>query len=213
MMKKARRLGTSLYRAYKQEEKQDCGKLLLDWVKECFWGAIIKDHLPVFDAVWNILNEKKHTKNNTFDYGDYDYSVWVEYPKEEDKRVIIAVCHCAVRDDNTTIFIESGRKWLNTEYNLGYDFRVATVWPREKSNKRWPNDSCDRNIDIPSLNTYRKRDFHYGYYDCRDKGHVLHYRHWGNRVENASWSEEKIYWALWALRGHLEALKEADKGR
>lgn len=212
MMIKAKKLGRSLYRAYIQEEKagRNCGNLLLDWIKESFWGSLVKDHLPIFNELWELLNKKGHTRKNPFGYGDIDYDVWVEYPKDNNKQVIVSICYCACADDNTHIFIYD-KELSDPKIYSTYDwskFRVATVWKRQKSNDRWPNDEYDRNIDVPSLSTYRKRDFRYGYYDCRDKGHVLLYEAHSERVEKASWSETEIYWALWNLRSHLRALKD-----
>ncbi len=209
MMKKAERIAKNLYRQYSIEEKdgRDCGDLLLEWIKENFWGIIVSKHIPTFERVWKMLDEKRHTKNNKFIYGDIDQGLWIEYPKDKNKKVIISTCYCSCADDNTHIFI------LERLYSNRIRFRVATVWPREKHNTdgRWGDD---RDIDIPSLNTYRKRDFRYGYYDCRDEGHCILYENYERkvgRVEKAHWGEGKIKHALWTLRMHLEALEEEKK--
>ena len=201
MMKKARRIANSLYRAYIEEEKdgRECGHLLREWVEEIFWGRMVEDHLPIFDETWKMLHEGKYTQKNPFSYGDADHSLWVEYPKEpiikpsfshvhshEDIRVIVAVCHCACIEDNTYLFIETGREFAQTHKSfLSYSFRVATVWPREKRSITGIKWGDDREIGLPSLNTYKKRAFHYGYFDCRDEGHVLLYENFlKSRVEN-----------------------------
>lgn len=209
MMIKAKRLAKSLYKAYKFEEKRGkgCGDLLLEWVKEVYWGIIVKEHIPVFDEAWQLLHNRKHTKKNKFVYGDIDVGVWIEYPKNKNKKVIISTRYCSCADDNTHIFIYD-KSSIPKEYFNWDKFRAATVWPRQINSKLGIDWGDDRNIDLPSLNTYRKRDFHYGYYDCRDKGHSFLYEAINERVEKASWDEGRIERALWTLRGHLQALQE-----
>lgn len=207
MMIKAKRLAKSLYNACKFEEKrgENCGKLLLQWIKECYWGIIVKEHLLVFDEIWWTLHERKHTKKNKFIYGD-DVGIWIEYPKNKNKRVVVSERYCSCADDNIHIFIYD--KSINPREYFNWDkFRVVTVWHRQINNKLGIDWGDDRNIDLPSLNTYRKRDFRYGYYDCRDKGHCLLYEAHNERVENAHWNESRIEHALWTLRGHKQALK------
>lgn len=189
MMEKAERIAENLYRQYNIEERggRECGNLLLEWIKEHFWGIVISKHIPIFEKVWTILDKKGYTKRNKFIYGDIDVGLWVEYPKNTSKKVIVSTRYCAMADDNTHIFI------LDKEILNWVKFRVATVWPREnskggykvKKSKKYPDGwfswGDDRDIKIPSLNTYRKRDFHYGYYDCRDKGHCFFYKDYGQR--------------------------------
>lgn len=217
MMDKAQRLADMLYKEYQEEDKRgECGHLLLEWVEDAFWGRMVKDHLKVFDAVWELLRARKHTKKKPFIHGDYDYSVWVENTKVKDKKVIAATCHCACAPDNTHLYIEENCKYREPPYEIMHRFRVATVWPREKKSNLGIAWGDDRDINVPSLNTYRKRNFHYGYFDCRDEGNVLLYSGYlGGRVEHAGWSAQKIYWALWMLRLHhnelLAAIEEEKK--
>jgi len=204
MMVKARKIANNLYKEYTEEGKRQCNNLLLEWIKECFWGRVTKDHLPIFDEVWQLLDEGKYTKKNPFIYGDIDEGVWIERPKSKYKKVIVSERYCACRDDNIFIFIKD-------DSSISFDtFRVATVWHREKKYSLKSNYGDDRDIKLPSLNTYKKRDFYYGYYDCRDKGHVLKYDSFTERVEKANWSENEIPWALDTLRSHLLMLKEKE---
>jgi hypothetical protein len=204
LMKKAILAADYLYKHYRTEDKdgRDCGKLFLEWTKENFWGRIVEDNLKHFDSLYENLKANKHTRRNKYIYGDYDYGVWIEPSKTKHRKVIVATCYCACRDDNTTIYIkdEISPDWIR--------FRVDTVWGRQKKNKF--NFGDDRDIDTPSLVTYRKRDFEYGYRDSRDKGHVLKYdslhsKH--GRVENAHANETGIYWALWSLKNHAGNLR------
>ena len=205
MMLKARKFAKQLHNAYKSEERRgrDCGGLLLHWIKECYWGIIVKEHLPLFDKLYKMLEEGKHTKKNKFVYGDADVGVWIEYSKKEYRNVIISESYCSCADDNIHIFIRD--KYEGVTYCTR--FRVATVWQREKhypkDYQRW-ND--DRDIKIPSLNTYRKRDYEFGYFDCRDEGHSLLYNDGSIRVENAHWGENKIEVALRVLKDDFNAL-------
>lgn len=196
---KARKLANSLYEAYKQEPSKRCGDLIIENVKNYFWGALVKDMLPIFDQIWNILHAKKHTKNNPFVYG-CDKSFWVEYPQEKDKKVIISKNYFGGGENNTYIYIR--------KYNaIMSDLRVASVWPRQIIEKFDTPFGDDRDISKPSLNTYRKKDYTFGYFDCRDMGHVLNYNKLTQSVENAHESEEKIKHSMWLLEIHLESLK------
>lgn len=203
LMIKAEKMASYMLRGYKKEG--DCGDLLIEWAKECFWGALVKEHLPIFDKVWKVLDEKGHTRNNKFVYGDIDVGLWVEYPKNKksNKRIIISERYCSCADDNIHLFIENGKKWL-TECPILYKFKVVTAWPRQINSKygKWKDD---RDIDKPSLNTYRKRGYTFGYGDGRDKGHSILYQN--GRVDKAHWNEGRIKHALWTLRGHLGALE------
>ncbi len=212
-MTTAKKLGNSLYRAYKKQTERGCQDLLINWVKEVFWGRAVKDHIPVFNKIWNILYKNGHDKNNPFTWGDVDQSVWYEKPKDKTHRkVIVSESHCSCADDNIHIFVLD-------EYP-GYDtlskFKAVTVWQREKGKggyktaKGWHFWGDDRDITLPSLNTYRKRSFDFGYNDCRDKGHTFMYEFSTQRVENANWNEIKIPHSLQTLRWDLGALKECE---
>lgn len=211
MMRKAKLLSNGLYRAYKKEQADDCQDLLLEWVGECFWGRIVQEHIPTFSSAWKLLAERGHTRSNKFVYGDIDVGLWYEKVKSDEKRlgnrkVIVSERYCSMADDNIHIFVLDDHP-----ETLGYnfsEFKAVTVWHREKKSISGIDWGDDRNIDLPSLTTYRKRDFDYGYNDARDKGHIFKFQGFTARVENASWNSMRIPHALQTLRWNLEALQD-----
>lgn len=142
--------------------------------------------LPVFKKLWQLLNNNKCYKDNKFFFCDDDYSLWIEFPKQNKKhivrKVIIASCSTVCRDDNTILYIYD--EGIND--NCWDIFRIARVWQRQKTNNKYKCGD-DRDINIPSLNTYRKRNFRFGYYDCRDIGHVLKIQN--GHIDNAYWNK------------------------
>ena len=212
LLVKSRKLAKQLYDANILENKraEHCGDLLIKWVKECYWGLKVADHLPVFDKVWKILHERKHTKKNKFIYGDIDVGLWIEYPKAKHKRVIVSESYCTCAEDNTHIFIEEHNY---EKIPLFEKLRVVTVWPRQDSRggyrtkDGWHHWGDDRDIKIPSLNTYRERDFKFGYSEGRDKGHCILYHNCNKMAEDAYGTEHRIEHALHILSYHLEALE------
>jgi len=160
-----------LYHCYDYDESEGCGELLTQWTQEKLWGRVVINYIPKLKEVWQYLHDNKYTKKNTLGYGDIDGAIWVEYPRQEEKwederKIIIHTSHCTLADANTHIFI------LNESRVMGTTLHVRTVWPRQKVDKdRYWKD--DRDVKIPSLNTYRDRNFKYSYQDGRDKGYVL----------------------------------------
>lgn len=230
-------LAKNLYRKYKKEnDKKKTGKydsLLLKWTLQKFWRRVIEDNIPVFLEVWKKLNEQKHTRKNKFVYGDYDVGLWVEYPKDKNKKVIISTRYCSCADDNTYIFILE-----KTDYRTV--FRTVTVWPRQINSKYKhceKGDKFSKDIYKPSLNTYRKADFKFGYYDNRDKGHVFLYEKYhfekvimqlqekdpdmvpiifpetitGEDIGTIEVNQRYIEDSLWTLNIHLKELKAKVK--
>lgn len=205
--KKCNKIGDDLYRQYKIENKRDCGDLMLEWVKSRFWGLHIKDHLKTFNQTWNILNAHENIgKTNSYVHGDADYSVWIEPVKNsEDKKVIVSTCHCSCADDNTFLYILSGIE-MNKQYNFGLTFKCKTAWPRQtKKNSCWEGK---KDINFPSINTYRKQDFNFS----ADKGSVFTYTDLGNepQAKKAHWHETRISPALRDLRHSLAMLKDYE---
>lgn len=205
-----------LYQCYKKSQEVGCQELLKKWIEEKFWGKIVEEQFPVLKEVWQMLHDRKYTKNNTCGYGDYDGSIWVEYPKEETRKVIIHKSHCSCADDNTHIFIME-------EGTFGTSIHIRTVWPRQNSRggyaveksaehpNGWFSWGDDRDIKVPSLNTYRKRDFVYGYSDCRDEGYVLTIdgRNLESRAERAGSMQSEIQHALWLI-GNMKSWIEEE---
>jgi len=212
LMKKARRLGAYMDRMYREGEKEGehCGQLLLGWGKDCFWGKMVVRHLSYFDQLWEWLNERKHHSSRTgISLGDVDYSVWIEKPKDECTKVIISTCHCRCCDDNTTVFIRTKYDAVGLLSSLGH-FNVVTVWPKEKKSKYGPFGD-HRDIDLPSLNTYRKENWEWGYRDNRDKGHVLKYEAMFERVDGARHTEGRIQLVLDELKWLVSETKQTER--
>jgi hypothetical protein len=228
---KCNEIAELLYCQYKAEENREggnsegCGDLMLEWIKSRFWGYIVADHIPVFHSVYDILKAKNHIgQKNCYTYGDIDVGVWIEKVKNpDDKRVIASTRYCSCADDNTHLYILSG---FASELYL--DFRCRTVWPRQNSRggyrvaksdehpTGWFSWGDDRDIKVPSINTYRKRNFEFGYNDCRDKGHVFTYTKsivTGPRLDNPHWHEMRIPHALQGLRWHLAALENYEENK
>ena len=221
IMEKSIALGDHLYDQYKSEGG-GCENLLMEWAKERFYGRIIEDHLQVFDDLWQMLVDKGHRCSKTASsHGDMDYSVWAEKTgKDDDLKVIISTCHCAMRDDNTFLYIRSGFKYNNDpvygKLMRSMDqFVCATAYPRQTQSRysrhhKWGDH---RDIARPSIHTYRKHEFRYGYRDGRDNTHVFNfsYSHRGAVAEKAHWTENDIpraldnmQWLLCDLRGDHE---------
>lgn len=208
MMLTARKLSNNLYRAYKKEQPHDCQDLLLEWVGDCFWGKIVQEHIPIFHKTWDCLVEKGHTKSNKFIYGDVDVGVWFENVKDKEKhenrKVIVSERYCSTADDNIHIFVLDDLS-LTLGYNFS-EFKAVTVWPREKKSISGIDWGDDRNIDLPSLATYRKRNFNYGYNDARDRGHIFKWQGFTAQVENSMWNSMRIPYALQTLRWDSEVI-------
>jgi hypothetical protein len=198
------------------EESKGCGDLMLEWIKDRFWGQIVEDHIPTFRAVYNILLKNGNTsQKNCYVYGDLDVGIWIEKTKNpKDKKVIASTRYCSMADDNTHLYIMTGLKFVDMDppdFNF-LKFYCRTVWPRQKKEKFHFGD--DRDIKIPSLRTYQERDFKFSYQDCRDKGHVFTYNAFmGPSLDKAHWHETRIPHALQALRWHLEALKDYERNK
>ena len=210
---KASELGKQLYNAYQDGEAEgaDCGKLLLEWAKESFWGRIVADNLHHFDSLYEKLEAKGCIgEENHFVYGDLDVGLWIEPSKQEHRRVIVSESYCTCADDTITIYIKDdiAPDWIK--------FRVVTAFPEDMADefkKEWKSKySWEPNYyDKPSLKDHRNADWDYGYRDFRDAFHTFF---WTNsydengKVDGAYATENKIYWALWSLRIHD---READE--
>jgi hypothetical protein len=210
LMVKAQDIAEQLYQSYQEEEAngKECGKLLLEWTKDCFWGRIIADDLHHFDSTYTKLESKGHIgQESRFVYGDLDVGLWIEPSKSGQRRIIVAESYCTCADDNITIYIKDdiGPDWAK--------FRVVTAYPEsiaEEFKKEWlSRNGWEPNYyDKPSLADHRNADWDYGYGDFRDNFHTLT---WANsydekgRADGAYATETKIYWALWNLKMHNSA--------
>ncbi len=188
-----------LYKKYKEAEKEKkLGMYTINRAKDLFYGMVVKNYIPVFDKLFSLLVQKNHTKDNPYCYGDIDGDIW--YEKHDGKEIIIDESHCTCADDNTMIYIKTN------DYDNA--FLVVTAYPKQKKNKFHFNDY--RDIDQPSIETYRRYNFDFAYGDFRDKTHILKYTHTdysGDKVEDAHATENKIYHAL----DNLERIKDTVK--
>lgn len=226
---KCNEIADLLYYQYIYEENDEgCGDLMLEWIKSRFWGLLVRDHIPIFEEIHQILTSKKNIdEKNRYTYGDVDVSVWVEKVKNpKDMKVIASTRHCSGADDNTHLYILKNSKIGIPEFdskNMFLEFKCRTVWSRQNKrggyrvakSKEHPNGwfswGDDRDIKLPSINTYRERDFNFSYGDCRDKGHVFTFKNFsGPELDHPDWHENRISHSLWCLRSHLEALKDYD---
>tara|TARA_Y100000310_G_C20368298_1_gene662292 strand:+ start:28 stop:708 length:681 start_codon:yes stop_codon:yes gene_type:complete len=209
----AKRVARVLYEAYTAQEGRGvgCGELFYEWMKEEFWGRVIRDYIPIFNKTWRLLKKRGHVGNdNRWTYGDADVGVWIEEVKDKDKKIIVSTRYCSMADDNTHIFVR--RKGSCGDKNLDLyfsSFIISTVWERQKKlrKKQWDRKAVG-DITYPSLNTYREKEFEYGREDENYHGRVVVYKDFDKLVKKAYMSENKIDHALWTLSGHLEMLED-----
>lgn len=223
-------MGDTLYDQYYVEENSEgsnsegCGDQMFEWVKARFWGRLVEDNMKIFHQVWKILDEKGNIgKKHEYVYGDIDVGLWIEKVKNPlDKKVIASTRYCSMADDNTHLYIMSGLEYIK-EFPSFLNYKCRTVWPRasyrggykvavsEEYPDGWLRWGDDRDVKVPSINTYRSRDFNFSYGDCRDKGHVFTYEF--GACDNPHWNESRISYALRDLRWHLDALKDYEENR
>ena len=190
-------------------------RLALEWAKEKFYGKLVGQHVPMFLETWRLLNKHKAIgEKNRLIFGDIDTGLWIEPTKKDKfgncKKVIASTRYCSCADDNTHIYIMDGL--FSRDF---WRFTCVTAWPRQKSVRRgngfkWGDN---RDIEVPSINTFRKDDFDFGCGDGRDNFHVFKWedRHRGPTVEKPHWTENKIEHALQLLRWHLMDMRYYDK--
>lgn len=206
LMQLSRKLADTLYEAYQDEQKRDCGSLLLQWVSECFWGKVVENYIPLVKQIWDILNKSYHTcKDSAIYYGDDDGKIWCEVSEEEKCKIIIDESYCRCADDSTVIYILKERP----EYD---ELRIVTAWKKQKKNKYFklknsPIDCID--IEEPSLKTFRDYDFNLG--EVYDKWYVLKYDTINRNVDNAHNNSQRIIFALDNLRWLRQVAKNTIK--
>ncbi len=196
-----------LYNAYKAS---DCGNYMVERVKKLYYGMMVKDNIPKFLAVYDVLVANGHDAKNPYVYGDMDQGVWYEKSPDEITKIIATERYCSMADDNTHIFIleDYSCDRLGMKYESIY-FRCMTAFPRQKSKSKKSHQWGDhRDIEQPSINTYRKYKFKYGYCDGRDETYCFNYETLTGCVEDAHWKESRILWALNTLNYDYEALVE-----
>jgi len=203
------KLGDQLYEMYTHEETgKGCdgmGDLLLECAKSKFYGRLVQDHIPAFLELYQILEKGKHfSRKNSISVGDLDGDIWVE--KIKGLKVIIATNHCVCRDDSTLIFIFE-------ENSFRTKFLCRRVWARQK--KKGSECHDHRDVDIPSIQTYRDFNFNFGYGDARDIGHCFSYSHYAysqsnQRLDKPDWHEKEISIALRDIKYFLYSAKSGQ---
>jgi len=186
---KPREFALQLYEEY----SNGSGELFLEWMNEAFLGKVVENKIDTFNRIWDCLYSNNIKKEHDLCLGDYDYSVWVETPKNEKyddrkTKILLYKSYCTCSDDNTYIFNmnvpvkkEPEKSVLNDtlymsihneiqRYNYYIEFGVYTAWEKEKKFKF----KCDH-VEYPSLKTYRKNNWKLCYDDFRDNGFVGKY--------------------------------------
>jgi len=201
-----------MHELFTKEEYRDCGDYSVEKIKREFWGLVVRDYIPIFLSVYEILEERGNIGNsNRYVYGDIDVGVWIEPTNKKGRKVIASTRYCAMADDNTHIYILDDP---HEDYPEFIKFVCKTAWPREKKKKKsWANFGDHRDIEIPSLETYRRFNFDFGYGDGRDKGYSFAYSTFPTPNIDTPWYDVNIGVALRFLKWHLEALKNYEENR
>lgn len=160
------------------DHDSECALMNQEWIFEKLAFIQISSYMEMFDDIHKQLIEKKFDCNNKLGYGDIDGSIWVE-PHDEYKIVIIE-SHCAMRDDNTLIFIKQGSS-----------LHARRVWPKQISQYGF--------LKKPSLRTYQKSKWKIRYRDGRDLGYCFTLDDLFKKVPSALYKAHEIYWSLWEL--------------
>jgi hypothetical protein len=200
-------MANTLYDAY---EASGHDNYMVERIKKYFYGRMVKDHIGRFNTLHDLLVLNDHDKNNPYVYGDYDVGVWYEKYPDQYTKVLATTRYCSCADDNTHIYVlkdisEPGFEGLHRyEY---ITFLCATAWPRQINESRSSHQWGDhRDIKHPSINTFRRHNFKYGYQDGRDDHYCFKYESMNDSVEDANWNEGRILWALDTLRGCYEEM-------
>jgi len=175
-------------------ERDDTVSLLtLEWAFEKYWAFQVEKHLPVFDETYEKLKEIGAKYNDRVVWGDIDCGAWIEPDKRY--RVIGLEIYCALRDDNTYLFIDDK---ISDDWRR---FSVRTCWPREKKNK------FGYGVDQASVHTYRRSgwDTHHG--DTGFTYERISKQSFG-KVDHIFYHPDRVYWALWNLSGILGGITD-----
>lgn len=220
---KCNELGDQLYCMYMDEEKglhakdkksdhEGCGDLMLEWAKDRFWGQRVQDHIPGFLEMWDILHSHGNAgKENHYTGGDIDWQVWIEPTKDpEDTKVIVYNNMCS---GHTFLYILTGLITYGPDYDMRH-FYCREIWDKEKKYKGYKFGDF-RDIEVPSLGTWRRSNFKFGCMDARDKGHIFSYQsaYDGPKLDKSTWQENRISPALREIRWTLEALRNYERNK
>lgn len=176
----------------------------MEYIKEYFYGNMVRDHIPLFKKLHDYLVANNHTKDNALWQGDDDNAIWYEKSPDQFTKVLVdsRVVSCA--DDYTHIFVLKDygdeedafagplSRWVK--------FNCFTAFPRQKKSKYGGNWGDHRDIEDPSIITHRKANWKFGYGDGRDKFYSFAYDSLQDRVEDAYAVESRLMWALRTLK-------------
>ena len=197
----SRILAAIIYELAEYEKEEGCQELLFRWMFERYYGKIFETRaIPLFEQCWEIFDRLKITRKNPIVYGDIDYSFWIEYPKEQFRKVILSVCHCAAYNANSRLFI-----YEKSDYGFS-KFHIRAAYPRQKKDLY--------GIEKPSIKSYRDNDFEtIKYGDCRDVLYNGSYEQFFQKVDCADGYLKEIDNALFTLKCIADATKEADENK
>lgn len=210
MSENYKQIADKLYSVYK---KSSSGKYLMERVKNLFYGRMVYDHIDDFNELYAILERGEHGSKNPLITGDIDEGSWIEKSPSEHIKVIAIQRYCSCADDNTHIYVLTDYRIPD---EMGYPpadwvtFQCFTAWPRQVSKRRGYKWGDHRDIEHPSINTFRKHKFHFGYEDGRDKHYCFKYSSYSDAVEHAFWNEGRLMWGLDSLRFALNSIKNEE---
>jgi len=189
---------------YAEYKKSDMGDYMVGRVKEFFYGLMVKDHIYKFKALHEFLIKNGHTVKNPYVYGDDDTGIWYEKSPKSYTTIIATERYCSCADDNTHIFI------LN-ELDVDYiKFLGVTAWPRQVSERMDHKWGDHRDIKHPSITTFRKHGFKFGYGDARDAHYCFRYESLTGCADDAPHVENRMLWALQTLTDDYEEIMKAE---
>jgi len=212
-------IADKLYEFYKLS---DSGSYMIERIKSRFYGNMVKDHIADFNELYAILEAGKHGSKNPMVTGDIDEGSWIEKAPDEHTRIIAIERYCSCADDNTHIFMLNELKSevdptlfdhdpelaeTMARFNNWTRFQGVTAWPRQSSKRGGHKWGDHRDIEHPSIVTFRNHKFDYGYNDGRDEHYCFKYDSLQGCVEDAYWREGRLNWALRSLRDGLNSVK------
>jgi hypothetical protein len=210
-------MADALYDIYKQSSH---GSYMVERIKGRFYGNLVKDHIPDFNELYAILKAGNHGPKNPLVTGDMDEGSWIEKSDNEYSKIIAIERYCSCAIDNTHIFIlnefkyepPEGEGFSHLEQELmrfkdWTTFTCVTAWPRQISKRHGHKWGDHRDIEHPSIHTFRKHNFRFAYEDGRDDHYCFKYDSLQGRVEDAYWKEGRLNWALSSLRDGLGSVK------
>ncbi len=174
------------------EDPLDAGQLYLEWTVESFVGKKLLLSVPRLERIYDLLVERGHDENNTFNFNDSDNDLFYIKDNPADVKV-----WCATSQNTRYMFIMR----CNSELGVT-DIHVRRYWdalgpPDDKwdredrakyreigfelavKNSSWNGETWSDNllgnryVRRPDLQWWRDCKFDPHYKDCRDEGYVM----------------------------------------